>query len=971
MQARFRHAFASAEPTHDPSKLITLAPHQATGNRQANSPTPSAESSSFLTNSKSAELHRDLLDARDRQDRVAILSLVAAYRNLPSSQKTTAGFNAALQAQLSVRQPGESLREVRETHKDMIDAGCLPNSSTSAVLVKALCARDQEKQMDDTIPEVSLEEQASAEAWRILTATPSGLHDIGAYNALLSRCAANGDSDRAFAVFRMIEDTPQIQPDAMTYVSLLTCFTKLPRTNVKDEQVGSRLPAINQTLEEAITAMRSPNWVNDAARDQSIFRVYIEAVMALRASDAAVALFQRMIMNEDDLPSPSAEVTGALIHGFADCGDAETARAWIDKIEAINRNSSEPVLDAPDFNGLKVQLAPKEETEAEEPVAEETVAEATPVETKQDASSPADSGFEALSPSTMSPAVPAFVPVSAAPSFLHAPVLQLVDCDLGERIKAMLRPRRNAPGGSKDKKPPLEVAYRILMSEISQGNYAPPEVFAQLLNSFGREGKLHRVEELRAHAHAAIAGLVGDPAWQQSAWVEVEDNVVSAFAHGGDLEAAHAVRHAMLDAGFAPSANSYAALISSIRDSTDEALLAEQLFDESQRLGVRPNIYLVNTVISRLGRARRAEKALQLYHSLPNLGLKPTSITYGATLNCAVRVGDIATAETIFSAMESDPSFVARPPGYNSMIQFFTYTQPDRQKAMLYWDKMQKRGVRPSSHTYKLLLDLHATIEPVQPDAMNSLFAQLLRDRNVEVAGPHWASLITCYGCYIKDLDKCIEIFRSIPLKTGNAPDAVAYEALLQVYSQHGRVDLIDSLLAEMLKCGVGRTAYIANHAIDGYARHGGSQGLLKARTIFMAMSQPPAGIASAGNHPLPRHHGAGSGSGSLYTDRRSESNQMRNLSIEDVLASTSSHATAPLDLSVPQQMELLTLAFETVHPEPSTYEKMIQFEVSKGHYMNGKMIVAKMEERAFPPALVLRARGLLAGEMAFGGHAE
>lgn len=55
-------------------------------------------------------------------------------------------------------------------------------------------------------------------------------------------------------------------------------------------------------------------------------------------------------------------------------------------------------------------------------------------------------------------------------------------------------------------------------------------------------------------------------------------------------------------AGGVPSADSYGALISAIKDTTDDATVAIDLFEESQRLGTRPNTFLYNTIISKLSR---------------------------------------------------------------------------------------------------------------------------------------------------------------------------------------------------------------------------------------------------------------------------------------------------------------------------------------------------------------------------------
>lgn len=966
MQARFRNAFAangSVAATAATDSHNDAVPTRNTTDTAASIRDDSGDIRFFGSTAvplagdhqvvqPTAELYRDLIDAKQRKDRVAILSLVDAYRRLPPSEKTTAGFNVALQAQFSVRQPGESLREVRQTHQDMLEAGCLPNSSTSAVLIKALCVRDEEKQGDDTIPAVTVEEEASSEAWRVLQTSASGLQDISAYNALLARCAAKANVERADSIWNHIVSSATVRPNAATYVALIECYAA-------DTANATTLSSIKSALATARNSMQSVDWVNDA--DHLVYAAYIKAMTSLKLPGEAVAMFEQMLVNADDLPSPSSEVTDALVLGFVSSGDLDTARSWVAKIETLNAacDHGDKVIAAPDFSSLKHQLGINVE-ESDRSLVEDSDRSQSHSDT--DAVTRASSATPATSPDVASqaPLAPKVdrdeIQFSDPRSSFDYSSIQQIDQDLGERIKSMLRARRQ---GNKQQ-PNIEGAFHLAETALlDSGIYAPPEVYAQLLNLFGRAGKLARVHQLRDYAHAAVAQLAADPAWQTAAWTDVEDNAVAALAHGGDLPGAHAVKEAMLASGVPPSANAYAALISSIRDSTDEALLAEQLWEESRHFGVRPNIYLVNTVISRLGRARRAERALQLYESLPSLGLKPTSITYGASLNCAVRVGDVHTAEAIFEAMESDPTFVPRPPGYNSMIQCFTYTKPDRAKALEYWGKMQARGVQPSSHTYKLLLDIYGAIEPVDVNAMNATFLRLLRDHSVQVAGPHWAALISCHG---QDLEKCRDIFRSIPLKTGSTPDAVAYEALLQVYANHARVDLVDALLAEMMRLGVARTAYVANHAIQGYAKTGTFEGLTKARTIFLAMSQPPAGVASTGNHPLPRSSGAGA-----HHAGGSEGAQQPRMPIEDVLAaevgaspSSAADATWAVQMDLESSLNLLHAAFASVHPEPSTYEKMINIELEAGCPWNAQCVVERMSERAFPAALVVKARNLL-----------
>ena len=82
--------------------------------------------------------------------------------------------------------------------------------------------------------------------------------------------------------------------------------------------------------------------------------------------------------------------------------------------------------------------------------------------------------------------------------------------------------------------------------------------------------------------------------------------------------------------------------------------------------------------------------------------------------------------------------------------------------------------------------------------SVDDVFARLVNDRNVEVTGVHWASLLNAYGTVQKDVDRAIEIFESIaehPASQGSKqplPDVICYEALFNVFLANERLDLIN-----------------------------------------------------------------------------------------------------------------------------------------------------------------------------------
>ena len=148
-------------------------------------------------------------------------------------------------------------------------------------------------------------------------------------------------------------------------------------------------------------------------------------------------------------------------------------------------------------------------------------------------------------------------------------------------------------------------------------------------------------------------------------------------------------------------------------------------------------------------------------------------------------------------------------------------------------------------------MDAYGTIEPVNITAMEQTFATLCTDKSVQVQGTHWGSLINAYGCVQKDLDRAVEVFETIAShpstrKGGPMPEAVSYEALINVFVTLRRTDLIPVYMDRFQSSGVHMTAYIANLLIKGYAVAGE---LEKARGVFANLADPPTGVAAPNNH--------------------------------------------------------------------------------------------------------------------------
>ncbi|KAF8632397.1 hypothetical protein AX17_004838 [Amanita inopinata Kibby_2008] len=511
--------------------------------------------------------------------------------------------------------------------------------------------------------------------------------------------------------------------------------------------------------------------------------------------------------------------------------------------------------------------------------------------------------------------------MSSSPTLSEVPVAESVDAvnsvPAGNRVfldpylsrmidELLSRPRSAKEAG--------EQALKRLMGGLSKGRVPSAVTFGRIVQCLGRAGEQEKAKEVYGIAQNLLDKM--EKQWPADSWFMLEDSMIVGLAHAGDIDAAHVHRGRMLERGGAPTADAYGALILHVKDTTDDTSNAMALFQEAQLHNVKPNQYLFNNIISKLAKARKADYALELFHRMKAQRIFPSSITYGAVIGACARVGDVQSAETLFGEMVAARNFKPRVPPYNTMMQLYTTTKPNRERALFYYEKMMEAGVAPSAHTYKLLMDAYGAIEPVDIESMEKVFLTLQRDVSVAIQGTHFASLINAYGCVQKDLDKAISTFNSISTyPRAPAPDAVVFEAMINTLVAHRRTDLMPEYVGKMSEAGVHMTAYIANFLIKGYANVGD---LEQARGLFESLVDPPEGVAAPGNH-VP-HEGA-------------------------AMASGVNGAGGPM---------------EPVYREPSTWETMIRAELGAGERVRALDLLERLKARKYPEAVYNRISGIM-----------
>ncbi|KAF7903342.1 uncharacterized protein EAF01_006391 [Botrytis porri] len=360
--------------------------------------------------------------------------------------------------------------------------------------------------------------------------------------------------------------------------------------------------------------------------------------------------------------------------------------------------------------------------------------------------------------------------------------------------------------------------------------------YAKLISAAAREERMPLVNDILGMARSDVPLLVRYPIVRYG-WVSILDAMVGACLTLGNRNLAAQYHQELLDMGAAPTANTFGLYITTLKESTktfDEASEAVKIFHRAKTEGVEPSSFLYNALIGKLGKARRIDDCLFYFAEMRALGIRPTSVTYGTIVNALCRVSDEKFAEELFEEMEAMPNYKARPAPYNSLMQFFLTTKRDKSKVLAYYERMKSKGIQPTNHTYKLLVDTHATLEPVDMSAAEAIL-DTIRSNGEKPEAVHYSSLIHAKGCVMHDMEGARKVFDSVMTDSSIRPQACLYQALFESMVANHNVADTESVLADMSARGVAMTPYIANTLIHGWANE---RNIEKSKSIFATVGR-------------------------------------------------------------------------------------------------------------------------------------
>ena len=403
------------------------------------------------------------------------------------------------------------------------------------------------------------------------------------------------------------------------------------------------------------------------------------------------------------------------------------------------------------------------------------------------------------------------VRLAAPPADDHDPYAATTDYRGSTIIAEELESRGNIQG--------LNEALTRFRNIRRAGRHPRYIAYAKLIAAAAKEGRVNLTHDILGMARTDMPFLPDIPIVRHG-WASILDAMVGACLTAGRRTLAEQFHRELLEMGSAPTANTYGLYITTLKESTktfDEATEAVKIFQRAIGEGVLPSSFLYNALIGKLGKARRIDDCLRYFQEMRASGIRPTSVTYGTIVNALCRVSDERFAEELFEEMESMPNYKPRPAPYNSLMQYFLTTKRDSRKVLSYYARMQSMNIRPTMHTYKLLIDTYATLEPLNLAAAKGVL-EVIRASGHRPEAVHYASLIHARGCALHDMAGAREVFDRALASGEVKPQACLYQALFESMVANHRVAETEEVLDSMSAERVEMTPYIANTLIHGWA---------------------------------------------------------------------------------------------------------------------------------------------------------
>lgn len=372
---------------------------------------------------------------------------------------------------------------------------------------------------------------------------------------------------------------------------------------------------------------------------------------------------------------------------------------------------------------------------------------------------------------------------------------------------------------------------------ICRGLIPTPEAMRDVIALAGKQGDIQTALTMYHNSIYAFKDIPDIQAKDEAIYMATNSLLIG-YAQKGDMDKAKVYYDRIKAMGYYPDSNGYASLLlGSAKCATDEATDALVMYDEAKSHNVKPTTFFYNVIISKLAKARKLDSALCLFDEMHLFKIPANSITYGAIISASVRSGSESQSRRLFGEMLSSPSYQPRVGPFNNMMQFYVRQHPNRDRVLEYFSELRRRHIKPSPHSYKLLMEAYTHIAPYDMPMAHKLLSDMMRCDRLRPQATHYATLIYSYGILQRDVRSAERVF--IEMKRSKIhPDEAVYQAMIDTLISNDVLEKAEAIYyqemrkdKQLQKSG---SPYIENLFIRGYGEKGQ---LDKAEQIFAAMS--------------------------------------------------------------------------------------------------------------------------------------
>jgi pentatricopeptide repeat protein len=198
------------------------------------------------------------------------------------------------------------------------------------------------------------------------------------------------------------------------------------------------------------------------------------------------------------------------------------------------------------------------------------------------------------------------------------------------------------------------------------------------------------------------------------------------------------------------------------------------------------------SLIKAAGMLKRVQRCRDLWNEMTEMRrIEPTGVALGCMLDALVCNGGVKEGVALMRKWQGRVQ--VNTILYSTLIKGFT-TIHDTKGAVEMWQELRAQKLPMNTMVYNAIIDVHARVGAT--DEVSKLLKSMKED---EVQPDDITKSIVAKGyCFTGELDKAMEVFRTLLLAKPSSNTVIVYNTILDGCVRHNRLELADDLVANM-----------------------------------------------------------------------------------------------------------------------------------------------------------------------------